>query len=115
MAAVASDRPSRPDAALRELAGIGPLTVVFMNEAQFYLEPADGVLGERVAAGMRELLPDPGRAPVLVLATVWPQYWGTLTTGPDGGPDPMHRRGSCWLAMTSRALRLHLRAAGRAR
>lgn len=43
--------PSRPDAALRELAGIGPRTVVWLNEAQFYLDPADGGLGERVAAG----------------------------------------------------------------
>ena len=30
--------PSRPDAALRELAGIGPRTVVWLNEAQFYLD-----------------------------------------------------------------------------
>ena len=61
--------PSRPDAALRELPGIGPRTVVWLNEAQFYLDPAEGGLGERVAAGLRELLRDPGRAPVLVLAT----------------------------------------------
>ena len=64
--------PSRPDAALRELPGIGPRTVVWLNEAQFYLDPADAGLGERVAAGLRELLRDPGRAPVLVLATMWP-------------------------------------------
>ena len=80
--------PSRPDAALRELAGIGPRTVVWLNEAQFYLDPADGGLGERVAAGLRELLRDPARAPVLVLATLWPRYWDTLTARPDGGPDP---------------------------
>ena len=61
--------PSRPDAALRELPGIGPRTVVWLNEAQFYLDPAEAGLGERVAAGLRELLRDPGRAPVLVLAT----------------------------------------------
>ena len=64
--------PSRPDAALRELPGIGPRTVVWLNEAQFYLDVADGGLGERVAAGLRELLRDPARAPVLVLATLWP-------------------------------------------
>ena len=75
--------PSRPDAALRELAGIGPRTVVWLNEAQFYLDPADGGLGERVAAGLRELLRDPARAPVLVLATLWPRYWGTLTARPE--------------------------------
>ena len=33
--------PSRPDAALRELPGIVPRTVVWLNEAQFYLDPAE--------------------------------------------------------------------------
>ncbi len=80
--------PSRPDAALRELPGIGPRTVVWLNEAQFYLDVADGGLGERVAAGLRELLRDPTRAPVLVLATLWPQFWDGLTARPEGGADP---------------------------
>ena len=79
--------PSRPDAALRELAAVGPRTVVWLNEAQFYLDVADG-LGERVAAGLRELLRDPARAPVLVLATLWPQFWDGLTARPAGGADP---------------------------
>jgi len=78
--------PSRSDAALRELAGIGPRTVVWLNEAQFYLG-ADGGLGEQVAAGLRELLRDPGRAPVLVLATLWPGFWDALTARPPGGDD----------------------------
>jgi hypothetical protein len=38
------------------------VTVVWLNEAQFYLDPAEARLGERVAAGLRELLRDPGRA-----------------------------------------------------
>ena len=76
--------PSRPDAALRDLPGIGPRTVVWLNEAQDYLNVADG---ERVAAGLRELLRAPGRAPVLVLATVWPKFWDTLTARPEGGED----------------------------
>ena len=79
--------PSRPDAALRDLPGIGPRTVVWLNEAQFYLDPAEAGLGEQVAAGLRELLRDPGRAPVLVLATLWPQFWDTLTARPAGGDD----------------------------
>ena len=78
--------PSPPDAALAELAGIEPRTVVWLNEAQLYLETADE-RGERVAAGLRELLRDPGRAPVLVLATLWPEYWHTLTAGPADGKD----------------------------
>ena len=80
--------PSRPEAALRELPGIGPRTVVWLNEAQFYLGTADGGLGERVAAGLRELLRDPARAPVLVLATLWPQFWDDLTARPAGRADP---------------------------
>ena len=79
--------PTRPAAALRDLPGIGPRTVVWLNEAQFYLEVAEGGLGEQVAAGLRELLRDPGRAPVLVLATLWPQFWDTLTARPAGGDD----------------------------
>jgi hypothetical protein len=80
--------PSRPDAALRELPAIGPRTVVWLNEAQFYLDVVDGGLGERVAAGLRELLRDPARGPVLVLATLWPQFWDGLTSRPAGGADP---------------------------
>jgi hypothetical protein len=80
--------PTRPDAALRELPGIGPRTVVWLNEAQFYLGVADGGLGERVAAGLRELLRDPARAPVLVLATLWPEFWDRLTARPADGDDP---------------------------
>ena len=80
--------PSRPGAALAELPGIGPRTVVWLNEAQFYLDPAETGLGERVAAGLRALLRDPARVPVLVLATVWPQFWDALTGRPVGGDDP---------------------------
>ncbi len=81
--------PSRPDAALRELRAVGPRTVVWLNDAQFYLDPpADLGLGERVAAGLEELLRDPDRAPVLVLATLWPQFWGDLTARPAGSSDP---------------------------
>ena len=79
--------PSRADAALRELPAIEPRTVVWLNEAQFYLDVPGG-LGERVAAGLRELLRDPARAPVLVLATLWPRFWDVLTARPEGGADP---------------------------
>ncbi len=43
--------PTRPDAALRELPGIGPRTVVWLNEAQFYLDVADGGLPSRSPPG----------------------------------------------------------------
>ncbi|MFB8385461.1 hypothetical protein, partial [Streptomyces rubiginosohelvolus] len=70
--------PTAPDAVLAELQDIAPKTVVWLNEAQHYLGPES--LGERVAAGLRQLLLDPSRAPVLVLGTLWPERWDALTT-----------------------------------
>jgi hypothetical protein len=97
---MASDRPdpTRPAAALRDLPGIGPRTVVWLNEAQFYLEVAEGGLGEQVAAGLRELLRDPARVLVLVLATLWPQFWDTLTARPADGDDDRHAQARDLLA-----------------
>ena len=59
---------------------------MWLNEAQLYLDTADE-RGDWVAARLRELLRDPGRGPVLVLATVWPEYWAALTARPAGGHD----------------------------
>lgn len=75
--------PSRPEAALAEMQEIGPRTVVWLNETQHYLLTPSSDIGERVAAGLRELLRDPGRGPVLVLGTIWPEYWAVLTASPD--------------------------------
>jgi tetratricopeptide (TPR) repeat protein len=74
--------PSRPEAASDALPAVGPRTVVWLNEAQHYLLTPTSDLGERVAAGLRELLRDPARRPVLLLGTIWPEYWATLTTPP---------------------------------
>jgi uncharacterized protein YidB (DUF937 family) len=71
--------PTRPDAVLAGLGDVVPHTVVWLNEAQLYLDTHDEA-GERVAAGLRELLRDKARGPVLVLATLWPEHWDTLTT-----------------------------------
>ncbi|MBB4752397.1 tetratricopeptide repeat protein [Actinoplanes lobatus] len=80
--------PSRPDAVLADLARVGPYTIVWLNEAQLYLQPSDARLGERIASGFRTLLQDHERQPVLILATVWPRYWDELTTRPTpGDPD----------------------------
>ena len=80
--------PSHAEAALRELPAVGPRTVVWLNEAQLYLDVAADGLGEQVAAGLRELLRDPARGPVLVLATLWPEFWDRLTARPPAGKDP---------------------------
>ena len=61
--------------------------MVWLNEAQRYLGSADGI-GERVAAGLRELLRDTARGPIVVLATMWPQYWHQLTIRPPARDDP---------------------------
>jgi tetratricopeptide (TPR) repeat protein len=74
--------PSRPEAAADALPAVGPRTVIWLNEAQHYLLTPAAELGERVAAGLRELLRDPGRGPVLLLGTIWPEYWATLTIPP---------------------------------
>ncbi|MHA6759562.1 hypothetical protein [Streptacidiphilus sp. PAMC 29251] len=70
--------PSRPAAALAELADVAPRSVVWLNEAQEFLAPSKA--GEEIAAGLHDLLRDPDRAPVLVLATLWSRYWDELTT-----------------------------------
>jgi TPR repeat protein len=81
--------PERPGAALASLAHVAPRTVVWINESHHYLFTPDRSVGEQVAAGLRELLRDPARAPVLVLGTIWPEYRNKLMAEPvPGGPDP---------------------------
>jgi hypothetical protein len=79
--------PIDPQGALAGLPGAGPRTVVWLNEAQRYLDTPDGA-GERVAAGLRVLLRDRARGPLLVLATLWQEFWAELTARPAGGADP---------------------------
>src|SRR5262249_59493595 len=43
--------PTRPEAAAAAIDQAGPYTIVWLNEAQFYLAPADAPMGERIAAG----------------------------------------------------------------
>ncbi|MEV6632188.1 tetratricopeptide repeat protein [Actinoplanes sp. NPDC051470] len=77
--------PNPAEALINGMDSIGPYTVVWLNEAQRYLLTADISLSERIAAGLRELLRTPQRGPVLVLATVWPQYWADLAIQPPTG------------------------------
>lgn len=73
--------PTRAEAVLADIEHVGPRTVVWLNEAQHYLG-AGGGLGERIAASLHALLTDPGRGPVLVLGTLWPEYATTYTALP---------------------------------
>ena len=97
--------PSRPEAAADAIQAVGPRTVIWLNEAQHYLlAPASG-LGERIAAGLRELLRDPDRGPVLVLGTIWPEYWAILATPPGPGQrDDPHAQARALLTSTDIAV-----------
>jgi hypothetical protein len=70
--------PERPYAVVEVLraGGVGPRTVIWLNEAQMYLQPAG--VGEQVATALQQLLHDPAR-PVLILGSMWPKYWAELT------------------------------------
>ncbi|MFY7626286.1 hypothetical protein [Streptomyces sp. NY05-11A] len=63
--------------------------MVWLNESHHYLFTPDQAVGQQVAAGLRALLGDEARAPVLVLGTIWPEYRNNLIAEPvPGGPDP---------------------------
>ena len=86
--------PIDPQGALAGLPGVEPRTVVWLNEAQRYLDTPDDA-GKQVAAGLRKLLRDQARGPVLVLATLWPEFWAELTVRPPGARTGTPRRASC--------------------
>lgn len=75
--------PLPPRRFLDELALVGPQTVVWLNEAQRYLRDPSAELRADIATGLRELLADDSRGPVLVLGTLWHEYWQELTRMPD--------------------------------
>ncbi|MEV5730327.1 toll/interleukin-1 receptor domain-containing protein [Streptomyces pharetrae] len=91
--------PDRRRAVLADLEHVGPKTVVWLNEAHHYL--LDFEHSEAIAAGLRSLLSDDGRAPVLVLGTIWPGpgYFDELRSKPPlltavqaGLPEPAVQR-----------------------
>ncbi|MEU9523227.1 hypothetical protein [Streptomyces sp. NPDC048224] len=59
--------------------GIAAHTAIWLNELQQYVGDQAGALAEQVASGLRALLQDSTRGPVLVLGTVWPEFWSGLT------------------------------------
>ncbi|SHH28701.1 hypothetical protein, partial [Streptomyces sp. 3214.6] len=59
--------------------GIAARTAIWLNELQQYVGDQAGALAGQVAAGLRALLQDSMREPVLVLGTVWPEFWSRLT------------------------------------
>lgn len=72
---------------------LGPRTVLWLNEAQHYL---DGPTGEAVAAALLHRLDSGG--PFLAFATLWPDRDKALTTAPSPGADDPHRQARTLLA-----------------
>ncbi|WP_434444398.1 hypothetical protein [Lentzea sp. E54] len=82
--------PLPPRRFLDELGQVGRRTVVWLNEAQRYLLEPNFSLRAAIATGLRELLADETRGPVLLLATLWQGYWDQLTVKPEPGkPDEL--------------------------
>ncbi|MET9067784.1 hypothetical protein [Streptosporangium sandarakinum] len=82
--------PKRPLAVVEALCGnrLAARSVIWLNEAQFYLQAPQA--GESVATALQALLADASRGPVLVLGSMWPDYWSRLTqaSADPAGPDP---------------------------
>ncbi|MGW3209236.1 hypothetical protein [Streptomyces sp. NPDC001135] len=90
--------PERPQAALADLSRVGPKTVIWLNEAHHYLlHPQHG---EPIAAGLRTVLSDTSRAPVLVMGTIWPGpgYFEDLRVTPPPGAKDHHAQARVLLA-----------------
>ncbi|MEU7873053.1 hypothetical protein [Dactylosporangium sp. NPDC049140] len=64
------------------LSDAGPYTIVWLTDAAHLLEPDPPLAEAPVVTALRALLDDPARAPVLVVLTLWPQQWTTLTARP---------------------------------
>jgi hypothetical protein len=82
--------PTRAEAALEDLGRVQPRTVVWLNEAQHYLDSQSA--GERIAAALHHLLTDPARGPVLILGTLWPEYARQYTALPASASSDSHSR-----------------------
>ncbi|MFF8505429.1 tetratricopeptide repeat protein [Streptomyces anulatus] len=61
---------------------LAPRTVLWLNEAQNFLTGTDA---EEAAAALHSRLEQPG--PVVILGTLWPEYYRTLTATPKPGKD----------------------------
>ncbi|MGX1268020.1 hypothetical protein [Streptomyces phaeoluteigriseus] len=73
---LAPDRPAALLLALQD-AVLEPRTVIWLNEANLYLLVKN--YAAQVAASLQAVLTDPQRGPVLVLGTIWPDFWDKLT------------------------------------
>jgi tetratricopeptide (TPR) repeat protein len=63
--------------------GVGPRTVLWLNETQIFLRDQPGA-----TAALRRLLA--GGEPVVVVGTMWPQFWKDLTATPAISEQDLH-------------------------
>ncbi|MEW2570219.1 helix-turn-helix transcriptional regulator [Streptomyces sp. NPDC047070] len=78
--------PTPLEAAAAGLGSVEPKTVIWLNEAQRYLDGSRA--SEQFAAELRTALVTPSRGPLLVLSALWPERWNTLVSQPGAsGPD----------------------------
>lgn len=73
---LAPDRPTELLHALQENL-LEPRTVLWLNEANLYLLVQDHA--SQVSASLQALMNNDQRGPVLVLGTIWPDFWDKLT------------------------------------
>ncbi|MFF5860471.1 tetratricopeptide repeat protein [Streptomyces sp. NPDC012751] len=83
--------PGPGEALLRGMASVGPRTVLWLDDLAAFLSAPGSEQEAAVAAGLRDLLNDAARRPVLVLGTLWPTEWEKFTTRPDPGEPDRHR------------------------
>ena len=79
--------------------GLGPRTVLWLNELQGFLDEPGSGLGEDIAAALLDLVSSSGRGPILVVGTLWPgpDHWRRLTADPAQGQD-LHAQARALLA-----------------
>ncbi|WP_433574185.1 hypothetical protein [Nocardia brasiliensis] len=74
--------PTRLQALREGLPEIGARTVLWLNDTHRYFEEGTATDREQTATGLRTLLADTARAPVLILGTLWPTHYDSLTSDP---------------------------------
>jgi hypothetical protein len=95
--------PIDPEQLLALLVGdhLSQRTVLWLTDLnQYLLSP----LGERIATALRGLLRQRLKAPVAVVATLWPEYWDRLTRNPRKGLPPPYPQ--AWQLLTHQCKRI---------
>ena len=90
--------PGRAQGLLEGLGSISPRTAVWLNEVQCYLLTSSEELGEQLATALHDVLQDRQRGPVLVVGTLWPEYWHAMTAHPKQGTKDLHGQARALLA-----------------